>query len=124
MLLQAINHVAIHVSNLVQSVDFYHRILKLPLIARPDMGFEGAWLGIGQQEIHLIAGLQNSVNSGSRGNHVAFQTLSISDVELYLIQINYPYRAKKMRADGSWQLFLQDPDRYFIEIYEEKNVAK
>ena len=117
-----INHIAVHVSNLKNSVDFYNKVMKFPIIHRPDMGFAGAWLGVGlHQELHLIAGFEGLVNSHSRGNHFAFETESIAEAQEHFINLNYPFRASKQRADGAWQIFIQDPDGYAIEIYQRKN---
>ena len=117
-----INHVAVHVSNLEKSILFYRDVLKLPQIARPNLGFDGAWLQVGfMQEIHLIAGLSGPVNTDSRGNHFAFETFSIIESEIHLKVLNYPYRSPKQRPDGAWQIFLKDPDGYVIEIFQ-KNV--
>lgn len=118
MMLLGINHVAIHVSNLQKSIDFYREVLLLPMIGRPDMGFDGAWLGMGEQEIHLIAGLTGNINSQSRGNHFAFETASINAAQQHFQMVNVEFRAPKQRPDGAWQIFLQDPDGYFIEIYQ------
>ncbi len=120
MRLFQINHVAVQVSNLPKSIDFYTNVLLLPQINRPNLGFDGAWFQIGlYQEIHLIAGLEATVNSNSRGNHLAFETDSILDAEVHLRKLNYPYRPPKQRPDGAWQIFLKDPDGYVIEIYQK-----
>lgn len=122
MKLFQINHIAVHVRDLKMSVDFYGNVLKFPTIDRPDLGFEGAWLRVGlHQEIHLIGGLKDLVNSDSRGNHFAFEIESINTAQEYLTKLNYPFREAKQRPDGAWQIFLKDPDGYVIEIYQRKN---
>ena len=51
----AIDHAGLHVRDLQRSLWFYGEVLGLPLLPRPELGFPGAWLRIGAQELHLIA---------------------------------------------------------------------
>lgn len=93
-------------------------------IPRPEFSFKGAWFKVGyEQEVHLIAGLQSTVNSGSRGNHVAFEVCNIFDFEKHLIAKNYEYQTLKQRSDKSWQLFLKDPDGYYIEMFQVHKIT-
>ena len=67
-----LNHIALHVSNLEESNKFYGELLGLEKIKRPDFDFPGEWYRLGStQELHLIAGRNDEVNSSKRGNHFA-----------------------------------------------------
>ena len=48
-------HASLLVSDTQRAVDFYRTILGLqPNANRPDLGYPGAWLDIGAQQIHLL----------------------------------------------------------------------
>jgi glyoxylase I family protein len=50
-----LHHVSINVSDVDAARDFYTRVLGLTERAdRPDFDFDGAWLDIGGQQVHLI----------------------------------------------------------------------
>lgn len=119
--IQALHHISIHVADVEKSIDFYKNALCLPMLPRPKFDFDGAWFMLGsEQQLHLIAGRENAVHSASRGNHFALQVTSIKEVEIHFKALNISYCAPKQRPDGVWQLFVKDPDGYFIELTELK----
>src|SRR5205807_4283314 len=74
MKIQELNHVAIHVSEVEKSCEFYRRVLQLEAIPRPAFTFPGAWFRLGaNQELHLIGDRAEPVFSHNRGNHFALQ---------------------------------------------------
>ncbi len=114
---QELNHVALLVSDLHRSCEFYLRVLKLQPMPRPAFDFPGAWFRLGkQQELHLIGGSTTAPVSGSRSNHFALLTHDIDDWEKHLTSVAADYRPKKRRPDGAWQIFLRDPDGHVIEL--------
>ena len=55
MIVTKLLHASLLVSDTRRSVEFYRNILGLnPNQSRPDLGYPGAWLDIGEQQIHLI----------------------------------------------------------------------
>lgn len=118
--ISGLHHYAIAVQNLTTSIHFYKDILGFQLIERPDFDFKGAWLDPGNGiEIHLIEvkANQNTVVSGSRMLHFAFNTPDIFAAKNYLMARHIiPVKDIKPRPDGVLQMFIQDPDGYFIEI--------
>ena len=53
--IQAIHHVSLLVHDLDRSKNFYLDLLGLELdLSRPNKGFEGVWINVGHQQIHLI----------------------------------------------------------------------
>lgn len=114
-----LNHVALHVADVAQSVQFYSEILELEVLPRPAFSFGGAWFRLGtDQELHLIEGRNDKVNAHSRGNHFALAVSNLGEIEQILKSKNVVYQPPKQRPDGTWQIFLQDPDGYVIEICE------
>ena len=49
-----IHHVSINVKDVDTALTFYIELLNLELLERPDLGFPGAWIRAGEQEIHLL----------------------------------------------------------------------
>ena len=114
-----LNHVAIHVQDLSASISFYKNKLGMKELPRPGFNFQGAWFRLGAaQELHLIEGRKDPVNSLQRGTHFALQVRSIYEAEEWLTSAKVAFDPKKQRPDGAWQIFLKDPDGYFIEICE------
>lgn len=116
--IKALNHVAIYVENVEKSVTFYQDVLGLALLPRPAFDFPGAWFRLGtEQELHLIGIRSEPVVSGSRSNHFALEVTDITAWENYLIDKNVTFRPPKSRPDGVIQIFLQDPDGYWVELF-------
>jgi lactoylglutathione lyase len=113
----SINHVALHVADVAKSVVFYADIMQLEQLPRPDFDFDGAWFRLGTvQELHLIAGRINTAESGSRNNHFALEVSDLNEWEQHLVSMNATFRPPKTRPDCARQIFVQDPDGYFIEL--------
>ena len=112
-----LNHVALHVRDLDASIEFYGQRLGLEAIPRPDFDFPGAWFRLGrEQELHLIAGRGDAVQSHRRGTHFALGVPSIENAEAALAAEGIPYEGKFPRPDGAYQIFISDPDGYSIEF--------
>lgn len=118
--LKSLNHVALQVSNVEKSIDFYANVLGLkPLENRPNFDFKGAWFSLGENTaLHLLEGLDYEVKSFSRGTHFAVEVKSIIDTEILLKSKNIAMKGPKTRPDGAWQIFITDPDGHCIEFTE------
>ena len=112
-----LNHIALHVSNLEESNKFYGELLGLEKIKRPDFDFPGEWYRLGStQELHLIAGRNDEVNSSKRGNHFALGVKDIDLAESFLEERGIPFTTRQTRPDGAFQIYCEDPDGYWIEF--------
>ncbi len=113
-----LNHVALHVSDLAVSVNFYRDVLGLPQLDRPQFSFGGAWFALGSQQLHLIEDPQ-SVGKDRRVMHVAFL---VEDAGIWAQMLRERgvtnLRGPSPRPDGARQVFLYDPDGYELEILE------
>lgn len=112
-------HVALIVSDLKQSAQFYEVLLGLKRIKRPDLGFEGLWYGINDgQEIHLMlldnpyAGCDRPAHGG-RDNHLALQ---VEDFELIRSRLDAAGIAFTLSRSGRNALFCRDPDGNTLEL--------
>ncbi|MGB7343403.1 MAG: VOC family protein [Pirellulaceae bacterium] len=112
-----LNHVAIHVQDVPDSVVFYRDVLCLPPMDRPDFDFPGAWFRLGKtQELHLIGDRDRPVNSHHRGGHFALVVTGLDSWESHLDKMGATRLERKKRPDGALQTFVQDPDGHWIEL--------
>jgi glyoxylase I family protein len=116
----AIHHASLIVANTQASLLFYSGILGIEQIDRPDLGFPGAWLKIGNQQIHLLE-LNNPdpttgrPEHGGRDRHVAMTVSDLTPVKEALDAAGFAYTVSK---SGRKALFCRDPDGNAIEIID------
>ncbi len=104
-------------ADLDQSVAFYRDVLRLEPIPRPAFSFPGAWFRLGvDQDLHLIGGRDREVVSHNRGNHFALLVDDFDAWEKYLTENNVKFAPRRMRPDGALQLYVIDPDGYYVEL--------
>lgn len=117
MILQ-FDHISLFVSDLEASKTFYKNMLLLEEIPRPAFDFPGTWFQLAPGvQLHLIAGKEKPVeNTGSRKNHFALLVKDIFETEQKAKEFGLGYVGPKKRPDGAWQLFVADPDGYYIEF--------
>ncbi|MEK7257349.1 MAG: family 16 glycoside hydrolase [Bacteroidota bacterium] len=116
------NHVALAVKDINESARFYREIIGLEPIEVPDhLKAIRSWFKIAPgQELHLLAGRTFPVTNNDP--NLAHFSLTIPDadpVEAYLKTKGLPY-LRQQRFDGAWQIYIADPDGYFIELNEPK----
>ena len=111
-------HVAVIVSNLARSIEFYTHILGLTQVDR-DLNYPGVWYQIGEVQIHLIEDINHRSNNdidltkSTRNPHIA---LGISDITAAKDQLLAADCVVKMSSSGRAALFTQDPDGNIIEL--------
>lgn len=119
--IKGFNHYAIAVADIDKSVAFYHDILGLDILSRPNFDFKGAWIDCSNGiEIHLIEHDKKiNPDSGSRKLHFAFGVDDLFSTKEYLINKGVQIiKDIKARPDGVLQMFIQDPDGYYVELTE------
>lgn len=120
MEIEELNHVAIYVKDLETSYQFYHDVLELEPLPRPAFNFQGAWFRLGKhQELHLIAPRKEELIF-IKSHHFALKVKSAQQAEELLKNKGVHYKGPKPRPDGAIQIFIQDPDGYYIELFEAK----
>lgn len=116
---QAIHHVSLIVADTERALRFYCDLLGLEVYpGRPDLGFPGAWLRIGSQQIHLLE-LANPdpVDArpahGGRDRHLAALVSDLDAVVAALDAAQVPYTLSR---SGRRALFTRDPDANALEL--------
>ncbi len=116
-----------HNAFLVKDVDraaaFYLDILQLEEIEVPGAPETRRWFSLGGSlQLHLIEG-DNSRLIHDKSVHMACRTSNLDALMAELRKRNYPFESWQgekntfnVRADGIHQIYLQDPDGYWLEI--------
>jgi glyoxylase I family protein len=116
----SLNHASLIVANTERSLVFYCGILGLQQTERPNLGFPGAWLQLGAQQLHLLE-LDNPDPTtgrpahGGRDRHVALNALALGPAQDTLNKAGVAYT---LSISGRRALFCRDPDGNAIEIIE------
>lgn len=118
MQILAIHHLSLLVADTDCALAFYRDLLGLDVIDRPALGFPGAWLAVGDRQIHLLE-LPNPDPREGRPDHVGRDrhlALTVDGLELLeerLIQAGVPFTRSK---SGRNAIFCRDPDGNGIEL--------
>lgn len=119
IIFDAILHASVIVDDTERSLTFYRDVLGLPVSnERPDLGYPGAWLMVGEQQIHLLE-LPNPdpttgrPEHGGRDRHVAIAVTDLRFLKQRLEQAGVPYTSSK---SGRAALFVRDPDGNALEF--------
>lgn len=116
-----LHHVSLIVTDLERSIAFYRDVLGLQEIPRPNFGFPGAWLAVGDsgQQLHLLVHPGETSRTGgidSRDGHFAMAVDSYAAAAAHLERLGIPYEGKPDSITGFAQIFLLDPDRNIVEL--------
>jgi glyoxylase I family protein len=117
-----IHHASVLVGDTRRALAFYHELLGMPLDdTRPDLGFPGAWLGIGAQQIHLIeCPSPDPVERPPHGGRDRHTALAVADLEAIVERLEvagWPYTRSR---SGRAALFCRDPDGNTLELVGEE----
>ena len=123
-----LDHVAIQVVNLDKSVNFYKTLFGFAEVPAP---FAGArWLNLGDGIMLHIVGNRTARSEHSRWDHIAIASGNMDATIAKLDARHIPWtdmeggHMPQVRPDGVKQIFIQDPDGYWIEINDTFKRAK
>ncbi len=116
--INSLHHVSLIVSNTDKSLEFYCGIMGLETAERPVLDFPGAWLQVGEQQIHLLElpnpdSTDNRPQHGGRDRHTAF---SVQDLDVLRQRLDEAGIDYSMSRSGREALFCRDPDGNAIEL--------
>ena len=117
-----LDHAAIHVADLDASVAFYERLFGLDEIPTPGDPAVIRWLDLDGAELHLIH-YDGDVPPTTKAVHFALRVADVDAVAARAQSLGVPYSdwpgvagAVSVRGDGIRQIYVQDPDGYWIEV--------
>lgn len=121
-----VNHIAFSVAQLERSRIFYQEVIGLDTIPEPFHDNRHVWFSISENaHLHLI---QNPppIEVPSKNTHLCF---SVPDIKGFVSKLqqrkiyyeDWPGKAFAIttRTDGIHQVYLQDPDGYWVEINDD-----
>jgi len=121
-----LDHIAIHVHDVAKSAAFYGKVFGLKALPEPFHDGLHVWLRVGPHlALHVVGGA-DAVTQHAIADHFAFRVASLDGFIAMLDRAHIAYRNFKgdgkiaQRADGVRQVYLQDPDGYWIEVNEGK----
>ncbi len=121
MALLRIHHVSLIVADTARALHFYRDLLGLHIDnSRPDLGYPGAWLQIGTEQIHLLElpnpdPVEGRPAHGGRDRHLAAQ---VDDLAMLARTLDTAGIAFTRSRSGRRALFCRDPDGNTLELIE------
>ena len=117
------NHQTLYVTDLQRSAVFYEKVLGLDTISEPFHDNRHIWLRIGDHsQLHVVLGAKDVVEHNIN-IHLAFSVASIENFIAHLNAMQVKFgnwkgdsKNPEVRPDGIKQIYLQDPDGYWIEV--------
>jgi glyoxylase I family protein len=117
----SIHHVSVIVADTTRALRFYRDTLGLDVDpGRPDLGYPGAWLWIGAQQIHLLEvpnpdPVAGRPAHGGRDRHLALHVRGLDTLRERLDARGLSYTLSR---SGRKALFCRDPDGNALEFIE------
>ena len=115
-------HAGVLVTDTDRALAFYRDVLGLAVdVARPDLGYPGAWLWVGEQQIHLMqlpgAGPRpRQPMHGGRDHHLA---MAVSDLDALRRKLEHAGVHYTLSRSGRKALFCRDPDGNALEFVQQ-----
>ena len=121
------NHIALYVKDLNKSAEFYKNVMQLKEIPEPFHDGKHVWLRTGaHSQLHIIQGA-TEVTEHDINTHFAYSVKNLQDFTKHLDEMNIKYgdwkgdsKSPTVRPDGVKQVYLQDPDNFWIEVNDDK----
>ena len=117
-----LHHVSLVIADADRSLAFYRDLLGMAVSTdRPDLGFPGAWLEVGEgRQIHLLElanpdPVEGRPEHGGRDRHVALLVEGLVGLRERLEAAGVPFT---MSRSGRAALFCRDPDGNALELIE------
>jgi catechol 2,3-dioxygenase-like lactoylglutathione lyase family enzyme len=109
-------HSALRVTDADRSISFYENVLGLKRSSsRPNFGFGGAWMEVGNNQIHLISAEKREGVINPLGPHVALDVEDFDETKRALTEMGIEFLEAPSNMAGR-QLWILDPDGNTVEL--------
>ena len=109
-------HSALRITDADRAIGFYENVLGLKrLSSRPNFKFGGAWLEVGNNQIHLISAEKREGVINPMGPHVALDVEDFEETKRTLKEMNIEFLEAPSNMAGR-QLWILDPDGNTVEL--------
>jgi lactoylglutathione lyase len=121
------NHLTVYVTDLARAADFYKKVMLLDTIPEPFHDHRHVWFRMGEHnQLHVVSGAKEDIPHDVN-IHLAFTVGSLPDFMKHLDQMGIKYgnfagevNKIALRPDQIQQIYLQDPDGYWIEVNNDR----
>ncbi|WPU92413.1 VOC family protein [Mucilaginibacter sabulilitoris] len=121
------NHVALYVKDMAKSAAFYKDVMQLEVIPEPFHDGKHVWFKTGEHnQLHIIQGAA-AVTEHDINSHFAYAVPNLQNFTKHLDEMHVKYgnwkgdsKSPQLRPDGIKQVYLQDPDNFWIEVNDDK----
>jgi lactoylglutathione lyase len=122
-----VNHITVYVTDLARASDFYKKVMLLDTIPEPFHDHRHTWFSMGNHaQLHVVSGAKSDIPHDVN-IHLAFSVASVPEFMKHLDQMNVRYgnmagdqKVIQPRPDKVSQIYLQDPDGYWIEVNDDR----
>lgn len=123
----SLNHMALYVVDLERSTTFYRDIIGLEAMPEPFKDGRHSWFKVGEHaQVHIISGAKEATTH-DKNTHLCFSVPAMNNILTVLKAHNIAFEdwpgksgAVTKRVDGVQQIYLRDPDGYWVEINDDK----
>jgi len=121
------SHQTIFVTDLDRAANFYEKVMELKRISEPFHDGKHVWFRISEHgQLHVVSGAKEDVPHDI-SIHLAFSVPDMAAFTRHLDAMNVKYgnwaqntKTPQVRPDKVLQIYLQDPDGYWIEVNDDK----
>jgi len=121
------NHLTVYVTDLARASKFYTDVMMLDTIPEPFHDGRHTWFKMTEHgQLHVVSGAKEDIPHDVN-IHLAFTVSSLPDFIKHLEKMGVKYgnflgEEKKIaiRPDQISQIYLQDPDGYWIEVNNDR----
>ena len=121
------DHTTIYVTDLQRASDFYRTVMMLDSIPEPFKDGRHTWFRVGEHsQLHVVSGAKSDITHDIN-IHLAFSVPDLAVFTGHLDQMHVKYgnwaqstKDPQLRPDGIKQVYLQDPDGYWIEVNDSR----
>lgn len=121
------SHQTIFVTDLNRSANFYEKVMELKRISEPFHDGKHVWFRISEHgQLHVVSGAKQDVPHDI-SIHLAFSVPDMTAFTRHLDAEHVKYgnwaqnsKTPQLRPDNVKQIYLRDPDGYWIEVNDDK----